>query len=270
MCGIVGFVRRGDALPVQESERTLRLMADAVRHRGPDGEGYLVAGPAALGHRRLSIIDLATGAQPMRNEDGAVAIVFNGEIYNFPELRPKLEKAGHVFRTQSDTEVILHAYEEYGTECLQHFNGMFAFALWDAKKRRLFAARDRMGKKPLYYAVRNDTLIFGSELTALLKHPLVKPIVTPYTVSRYLAFGYVPAPDTIYDQVYKLLPAQMADVRGRKAPSRNLLEARFREARFLRSPGDGIAPAVLGALPRCRPPAAGERRAARSFPLRRD
>jgi len=208
MCGIVGFVLRGGALPVQESERTLRLMADVVRHRGPDGEGYRVAGPAALGHRRLSIIDLATGAQPMLNEDGSVAIVFNGEIYNFLELRPKLEKAGHVFRTRSDTEVIIHAYEEYGTECLQLFNGMFAFALWDAKKQRLFAARDRMGKKPLYYAVRNDTLIFGSELTALLKHPLVRPIVTPYTVSRYLAFGYVPAPDTIYDQVYKLLPAQ--------------------------------------------------------------
>jgi asparagine synthase (glutamine-hydrolysing) len=209
MCGIVGFVRRGDALPVQESEQVLRLMADTVRHRGPDGEGYLVAGPAALGHRRLSIIDLATGAQPMLNEDGTVAVIFNGEIYNFLELRPKLEKAGHVFRTQSDTEVIIHAYEEYGTECLQHFNGMFAFALWDAKKRRLFAARDRMGKKPLYYALRGDTLVFGSELTALLKHPLVKPIVTPYTVSRYLAFGYVPAPDTIYDQIHKLLPAQM-------------------------------------------------------------
>jgi len=207
MCGIAGFIGCDGTPDAAERMSVLRQMTDRLRHRGPDDEGYFVEGLAALGHRRLSIIDLETGAQPMRSPDGTLTIVFNGEIYNFRELRRDLEAKGHVFRTRSDTEVIIHAYAEYGDACLDRFNGMFAFAIWDARQRRLFAARDRIGKKPFYYALRSKTLIFASELTAMLAHPLVTPVVTPRTISRYLGFGYVPAPDSIYEGIYKLPPA---------------------------------------------------------------
>ncbi len=205
MCGIAGFIAE-DPSHFGDPTSILRAMTDALRHRGPDDEGYYVKGPAALGHRRLRIIDLETGGQPMTNEDGTLVLIFNGEIYNFRELRPELEAKGHRFRTHSDTEVILHAYEEYGESCLQRFNGMFALALWDARRKRLFAARDRMGKKPFHYAVRDGCLIFGSEIKALLKHPLVRPEMSPHTLGRYMAFGYLPAPDTIYHDVFKLPP----------------------------------------------------------------
>lgn len=207
MCGIAGFVENGEVLTIESPNRVLRAMTETLRHRGPDGDGYFVEGPAALGHRRLSIIDLETGDQPMKNEDGAVAVVFNGQIYNFKDLRRELEEQGHVFRTRSDTEVIVHAYEEYGDGCLNRFNGMFAFAVWDAKTRRLFAARDRMGQKPFYYALCGNTLVFGSELKALLRYPALRPRVTPYTLSRYLAYGYVTPPDTIYEGIHELPPA---------------------------------------------------------------
>src|SRR5205807_8700670 len=142
-----------------------------LRHRGPDAEGFLLDGSVALGHRRLKIIDLEGGAQPLANEDETVWVIFNGEIYNFAEVREELERAGHRFATRSDTEVIVHAYEEYGTDCFRRFNGMFALAIWDSRRGALLLARDRIGKKPLYYAEVSGDLIFGSELKALREHP---------------------------------------------------------------------------------------------------
>lgn len=155
MCGICGvFDFRGGAV----QRDLVRKMSNAIRHRGPDGEGLYVCGQIGLGHRRLSIIDLQGGNQPITNEDDSMAIIFNGEIYNFVELREELEKNGHVFKTRSDTEVILHAYEEWGIDCLDHFNGIFAFAIWDQKQKRLFIARDHIGIKPLYYVVAGNRL----------------------------------------------------------------------------------------------------------------
>ena len=166
MCGICGvFDFRGGAV----QRDLVRKMSNAIRHRGPDGEGLYVCGQIGFGHRRLSIIDLQGGNQPITNEDDSMAIIFNGEIYNFVELREELEKNGHVFKTRSDTEVILHGYEEWGIDCLNHFNGIFAFAIWDQKQKRLFIARDHIGVKPLYYMVAGNRLLFASEIKALLQ-----------------------------------------------------------------------------------------------------
>ena len=207
MCGIAGFIRRnghdpGEARPVAEA------MGERLRHRGPDDHGLFADEHAALAHRRLSIIDLSSGKQPMTNEDGTIVLVYNGEIYNFKELREELEGKGHRFKTRSDTEVVVHAYEEYGTACVDRFNGMFAFALWDAPRGRAFGARDRMGQKPLYYALADDVFLFASELKGLLPHPAIRPRITPLTLSRYLAFGYTPDADTIYDGIRKLRPGE--------------------------------------------------------------
>src|SRR5215210_2413410 len=168
MCGIVGIVRN-DGKPVDE--QLLSRMNNAIRHRGPDDDGFYINGPVGLGMRRLAIIDLKSGAQPIHNQDRSSWIVFNGEIYNYLELREKLEKLGHQFYTDSDTEAIVHAYEAYGTDCPKHLRGMFAFAIWDERKGELYLARDRVGKKPLLYARAGDDFIFGSEFTALLLHP---------------------------------------------------------------------------------------------------
>jgi asparagine synthase (glutamine-hydrolysing) len=181
-------------------------MTDAMRHRGPDGDGFHVAGPVALGHRRLAIIDRAGGHQPMSNEDGSCWIVFNGEIYNHRDLRPRLEARGHVFRTNSDTEVIVHAWEEYGPECVEMLEGMFAFAIHDARKRELFAARDRLGKKPLFYTVLDGVFHFASELPALRRSPLWRGDVDLSALEGYLSLGYFVAPSTVYKDVFKLLP----------------------------------------------------------------
>jgi len=202
MCGICGFIHF-DGLR-SASENILRAMTDTLAHRGPDDAGYYLGRGAALGHRRLSIIDLKTGHQPIFNEDKTLVIVYNGEVYNFPELKEALVKKGHRFSTHSDTEVILHAYEEYGEDCVNRFNGMFAFAIWDEKVRKLFMARDRFGKKPLYYAVFDNQFIFGSELKALLKHPSVKREISPEALSKYLAYEYVPSPLSILKNVKKL------------------------------------------------------------------
>ncbi|MFA5147478.1 MAG: asparagine synthase (glutamine-hydrolyzing) [Candidatus Omnitrophota bacterium] len=205
MCGICGYVYADRTK--RPSEAVLKGMMDTLAHRGPDDSGSFIRGPAALGHRRLSIIDLKTGRQPMSNEDGSITIVYNGEIYNFPELREALSEKGHVFKTRSDTEVIIRAYEEYGESCLGHFNGMFAFALWDAGKERLFLARDRFGKKPLYYAFFDNQLIFASELKSLLKHPSARRQIDMSSVSKYLAYEYIPSPRTIFRDIKKLEPA---------------------------------------------------------------
>jgi asparagine synthase (glutamine-hydrolysing) len=206
MCGIVGvFDTRG----AREIDRSLlKRMNDAQAHRGPDGDGEFYAPGVALGHRRLSIIDRASGHQPLFNEDNSVAIVYNGEIYNFPELMEELKAAGHVFRTRCDTEVIVHAWEQWGAKCVERFNGMFAFALWDSNQSTLFMGRDRLGKKPLYYAVLDDgRMLFASELKSLLVEPALARDLDPLAVEDYFAYGYVPDPKTILRAVRKLPPA---------------------------------------------------------------
>lgn len=202
MCGIAGI-----ASPVQLSDDVHRRMREATRtliHRGPDGEGFLQDTNVSLGHRRLSIIDLAGGDQPIYNEDRSIGIVFNGEIYNFKELRNRLLKNGHTFRTQSDTEVIVHLYEELGPACVEHLNGMFAFAIWDGRKKRLFAARDRLGEKPFHYQINADgELLFASELKAI-RHFSGPLDISSDSLEAYLAYGYIPTPLTIYKDVHKL------------------------------------------------------------------
>jgi asparagine synthase (glutamine-hydrolysing) len=179
-------------------------MADSIAHRGPDGDGFYSDTAIALGHRRLSIIDLTTGDQPIFNEDRSIAIVFNGEIYNYQELRQDLIKKGHRFRTTGDTEVIVHLYEDQGIECVRELNGMFAFAIWDAPKRQLFLARDALGEKPLYYVNTGGEFLFASELKALMRHGDISREIDLAALDDYLAYGYVPAPRTIYRAVSKL------------------------------------------------------------------
>ena len=194
-------------------------MNDAVRHRGPDGEGFHFEPGLALGHRRLAIIDLQTGSQPMFTEEGRIAIVFNGEIYNFRELREYLQNLGHSFRTRSDTEVILRAWVHWGRSCVERLHGMFAFALWDGRAQTLFLARDRLGEKPLYYASLADgSLIFGSELKALSVHPAMPRKIDPCAVEDFFTFGYINDPRTIYDGVKKLEAGHTLTLsRGRSA-----------------------------------------------------
>jgi asparagine synthase (glutamine-hydrolysing) len=197
MCGLCGWVGRPDP-PL------LKLMCHGLAHRGPDDEGLFADEQVSLGHRRLSIIDLDTGHQPMMSERGRTVIVHNGEVYNFQELRAELLKAGQEFVTRSDTEVILNAYEAWGTDCLKRFNGMFAFALYNRVDQKLFLAVDRFGKKPLYYAVRNGQFIFASGLKALLRHPVLDAELNLLALSKYFLYEYIPAPSTIYRNIYKL------------------------------------------------------------------
>jgi asparagine synthase (glutamine-hydrolysing) len=204
MCGICGAVSFEPDVLLDRS--ILRRMNDSIRHRGPDDEGYYQDAQASLAMRRLSIIDLQNGQQPISNETGDVWVVYNGEIYNFKDVRVTLEQRGHVFKTQTDTEIIVHAYEEYGDECVRHFNGMFAIALWDSCKRRLFLARDRVGIKPLYYWADQTKLVFASELKALILHPDVPRQTNFAALDLFLTLEYVPAPHTIYEGVFKLLP----------------------------------------------------------------
>jgi asparagine synthase (glutamine-hydrolysing) len=216
MCGIVGIL---DTRGRREIARDLVVrMNESQHHRGPD-EGATHFEPGlGLGHRRLSIIDLATGQQPLFNEDGSVVVVFNGEIYNFQELIPELAARGHVFRTKSDTEVIVHAWEEWGEACVTRFRGMFAFALWDRNRETLFLARDRLGVKPLFYALLpNGELAFGSELKSLLVHPGLARTIDPFAVEEYCALGYIPEPRTIFPGALKLPPAHTLCVK-RGAP----------------------------------------------------
>ena len=208
MCGITGFVDLQHRLAPDEAAATLERMCRVIAHRGPDDQGTMQTDDGAhLGMRRLSIIDLAGGHQPISNEDGTVSIVFNGEIYNYRELQPELEARGHHFQTHSDTEVIVHSYEEFGPDCVAKLRGMFAFAIWDAKKQSLFIARDRVGKKPLYYTLTPEgALIFGSELKSLLQHPSVRREVNPRAIDAYLTWGYVPDPLSILKGIRKLPP----------------------------------------------------------------
>jgi asparagine synthase (glutamine-hydrolysing) len=205
MCGITGWANLDSQTPSFDGARELlHSMCDRMVHRGPDSEGLLITNGAALGMRRLAIIDLVTGEQPVYNEDKSVAVVLNGEIYNYREIRSDLEKRGHSFRSQSDTEVLPHLYEEYADDMVQHLNGMFAFALWDSRARRLLLARDRFGEKPLYWGVFDNTLLFASEPKVLLAHPSVKTSLNLQALRQYLSFDYVPAPLTIYQGINKL------------------------------------------------------------------
>ncbi len=206
MCGISGIFDTRDRSEINQA--LLRRMTDSIAHRGPDGDGYHIGPGIGLGHRRLAIIDLVSGDQPIYNEDGSVAIVYNGEIYNFQALMAELEALGHKFSTRSDTETIVHAWEEWGEACVERLRGMFAFALWDEKAQTLFLARDRLGKKPLYYALlSNGFLVFGSELKSLLVHENLPRELDASAVEDYFAYGYVPDPKVIYRGVRKLPPA---------------------------------------------------------------
>ncbi|MEO9136839.1 MAG: XrtA/PEP-CTERM system amidotransferase, partial [Casimicrobiaceae bacterium] len=212
MCGIAGiFDTRQRSLIAREQ---LQRMGDSQRHRGPDDDGYLVEPGVGLAFRRLSIIDLTTGHQPILNEDGSVAVILNGEIYNYQSLAKELAGLGHVFGTRSDTEVIVHAWEQWGEACVERFRGMFAFALWDRNVETLFLARDRLGVKPLYYALLPDgRLIFGSELKSLVAHGGFSLELDPCAIEEYFALGYVPEPRTIFTGAEKLPPAHVLRVR---------------------------------------------------------
>ena len=204
MCGICG--KLNFELGTTVDAGLVRGMLDTIRHRGPDDEGLYLGGQVALGHRRLSIIDLGGGHQPLSNEDGTVWIVFNGEIYNYRELRAFLLTKGHVFRTNSDTETIVHLYEEFGPQCLEKLRGMFAFAIWDENKRSLFLARDRVGIKPLYYCLADKSLVFASEIKAILADPAVDRRIAPELIDRFLTFLYLPGEDTLHRGIVKLAP----------------------------------------------------------------
>jgi asparagine synthase (glutamine-hydrolysing) len=209
MCGICGIFNL-DGQTV--SRELLGRMNNTLVHRGPDGEGYFVQSNIGLGHRRLSIIDIEGGKQPMANEDGSVQVVFNGEIYNFQELRKELRNKGHWFSTRTDTEVIVHLYEEYGEKCVEKLRGMFAFGIWDNLRKRLFLARDRLGKKPLYYFWDGERFLFGSEMKALLQDVSTPKTIDPFAIDSYLSLLYIPSPLTIFKGIRKLPPAHYMTV----------------------------------------------------------
>ncbi|MBC7999915.1 MAG: asparagine synthase (glutamine-hydrolyzing) [Leptolyngbya sp.] len=220
MCGIVGYLNlNGEKL--DSSKELIGNMCHTIAHRGPDEEGSIVIDAAALGMTRLSIIDLSTGQQPIPNSDESAWIVFNGEIYNYKEIRELLVKKGHTFKTSSDTESIVHLYEEFGVDCLDYLEGMFAFAIWDRAKQRLFIARDRMGEKPLHWGVFDGKFVFGSEIKGLLAHPSVTKDLNPEALMRYLALEYIPAPNSIFKGIHKLMPAHYMIVEGGNVTIKN-------------------------------------------------
>src|SRR5687768_3703320 len=212
MCGICGIFGRNGA-PVDTS--TVDAMMAVLRHRGPDGSGRFVDRNVGLGHLRLSIIDVDGGSQPIDNEDGTLHVVFNGEIYNFVELRAELEGFGHRFKTRSDTEVIVHAYEQWGAGCVRRFNGMFAFALWDSMRRELFLARDHLGIKPLYYVDLGTRILFASEIKALLQDPACPRETDVQALAELFTFRYVPAPKTLFRGIHKLPPGHSMTLSAR-------------------------------------------------------
>lgn len=225
MCGIAGFIAPAGA---RADRRVLERMVAALRHRGPDAAGYRIDGRVALGAARLRVIDLETGDQPIANEDASVHVVQNGEIYNFRVLQRDLTARGHRFATRSDTEAIVHAWEEYGEHCVDHLNGMFAFALWDSNREQLLLARDRMGEKPLYYTATGGWIVFASELNSVLAHPAVSRELDLHAVSRYLAYDFVPAPYSMIRGVAKLRPGHALTVTHDKIATRQYWDIPFR------------------------------------------
>src|SRR5579884_264170 len=212
MCGIAGIV--GTERGCIAEPAVLRRMCDVIAHRGPDDDGYYVKGAVGLGMRRLSIIDLSTGHQPISNEDETVWIVFNGEIYNFPELRDELRARGHAFRTNTDTEVIVHLYEDLGSDCVRLLRGMFAFAIYDRRNRSLLLARDRLGKKPLHYATDGDWFLFGSEIKSLLEASPGLIEINREGILNYFYFGYIPDPESAFKRIHKLPPGHLLELRN--------------------------------------------------------
>src|SRR5579864_7685173 len=210
MCGIAGILEFGEG--AQADSGALRHMCNIMAHRGPDDDGFFTQGRIGLGMRRLSIVDVAGGHQPISNEDGSIWIVFNGEIYNHRALREDLIGRGHRYRTNSDTETIVHLYEEYGKDCVRHLRRMFAFAIWDTKRKALFIARDRLGIKPLYYRLTPRNFLFGSEIKVVLAYPGVHPGFNRAGLPEYLAFGYLSGDETFYDGVQKLMPGHRLEI----------------------------------------------------------
>jgi len=206
MCGICGISYSNNQIP---EHALLEKMTAAIAHRGPDSDGFYTNNGIGLAMCRLAIIDVASGDQPISNEDESVWIVFNGECYNYPDMRAELDKRGHKLKTKSDTECVVHFYEDEGDECVKRLRGMFAFALWDKKKQRLLLARDRLGKKPMYYTIQNNTLYYASELSAILTALPQKPAVNLEAIDLYLSLQYIPDPHTAYEGIYKLPPASM-------------------------------------------------------------
>ena len=225
MCGIAGIVA-SDHLDSEDRARAV-LMRDVMTYRGPDGAGLHSDDHAALAHRRLSIVDLAGGHQPLSNEDATVWVTFNGEIYNHADVRTQLEAAGHQYKTRSDTETIVHAYEEWGDECIQRFRGMFAFAIWDAPARRLLLVRDRLGVKPVYWARAGNRLLFASEIKAILEDPDVPRDWDPLALDAYLTLGYIPAPLTIFTGIRKLDAGHTLAVRDSRVSIRQYWDLHF-------------------------------------------
>jgi asparagine synthase (glutamine-hydrolysing) len=222
ICGKLNFDGNAEVRP-----ELIRAMADSIAHRGPDDDGFHVSGQVGLGFRRLAIIDLSGGHQPLANEDDTVWIVFNGEIYNYEELRNDLLARGHKFRTKSDTEVIVHLYEEYGENCVQKLRGMFAFAIWDNRHKTLFVARDRVGIKPLYYWANSNSLIFASEIKAILADPDVRREVYPAMIDRFLTFYYVPGNETLLKDIHKLSPGSYLTVKNGKVQTHSYWDLHF-------------------------------------------
>ena len=268
MCGFAGKLASSPQSSIDPG--LLEAMAESLSHRGPDADGFYFGSGVGLAHRRLSIVDVAAGHQPLANEDGSVWVVFNGEIYNFADLRADLEARGHVFRTHSDTEVIAHGYEEWGESCVEHFRGMFAFALWDVAARRLLLARDRVGIKPVYYARTADGgVTFASEIKAILQDSSVDTAWSAEALDAYLTFLYVPGPATIYRDIHKL-PAGHVLV----AENGNIRISRYWDLEFT---GDGnvnaedAVPGGVGrAADRVGAHAPDQRGSTRRVPVRRD
>ena len=225
MCGICGILNIDGDRKIDPDQ--LKKMTQVIIHRGPDDVGYYIKDDIGLGVRRLSIIDLTTGHQPISNEDKSVWIVLNGEIYNFLELKDNLIKKGHRFRTKTDTETIVHLYEEYGTECVKHLRGMFCFAIWDDKRKRLVLARDRIGIKPLYYSICQGQLIFGSEIKSILQHPRFERRIDLDGLKDYFTFLYVPAPKTIFSGIFKLLPGHILVQENKKSTIKRYWQVRY-------------------------------------------
>jgi asparagine synthase (glutamine-hydrolysing) len=234
MCGICGKLNFEQGASVDPA--AIRAMLDTIRHRGPDDEGVYTERQVGLGIRRLAIIDLNTGHQPLSNEDETVWIVFNGEIYNYLELRTFLLSKGHIFKTHSDTEVIVHLYEEFGTECLEKLRGMFTFAIWDDNKKILFVARDRVGIKPLYYSLTNESLVFASEIKAILADPCISREVASDVIDRFLTFLYLPGEETLLKSVKKLAPGHYLLVKNGKAEIRKYWDLQFSKDPISRDP----------------------------------
>ena len=228
MCGICGKLAFDNKATV--SPALVRAMADTIRHRGPDDDGYYVSGQVGLGFRRLSIIDLKSGHQPLSNEDGSVWIVFNGEIYNYQDLRASLLEKGHLFKTRTDTEVIVHLYEEFGPSCLEKLRGMFSFAIWDGNAKTLFLARDRVGIKPLYYHLTDTSLVFASEIKAILADPSVDRRVAPEFIDRFLTFQYMPGEDTLLSGIQKLAPGHYLLAKDGQTVIRQYWDLQFAES----------------------------------------